>query len=132
MGARVFLRKPKIILLDEATSALDENSQEAVQLALTTLVKESNATVVLVAHRLTTVMNAHSIVVIDKGSVLEQGTHSELVALGGIYASMVEKQTKKMADELDQDVSSNENDKQKSEKKAAIDDINSLLSDHTS
>lgn len=129
--ARVFLRKPKIILLDEATSALDENSQAAVQLALSTLIKESNATVVLVAHRLTTVMNAHSIVVIDKGSVLEQGTHSELVAEGGIYASMVEKQSKKMADELDQDVSSNADKKKKPGKKAAIDDIDSLLDDQT-
>ena len=100
--ARVFLRKPKIILLDEATSALDEHSQEAVQKALSVLITESHATVVLVAHRLSTVMNAHSIVVIDNGRVLEQGTHNELVVQDGIYASMVQKQNKKMTDELDQ------------------------------
>merc|ERR1712038_1180020 len=56
--ARVFLRKPKIILLDEATSALDENSQKAVQSALDLLISESNATVVVVAHRLSTILNA--------------------------------------------------------------------------
>lgn len=100
--ARVFLRKPKIILLDEATSALDEHSQEAVQKALSVLITESHATVVLVAHRLSTVMNAHSIVVIDNGRVLEQGTHNELVVQDGIYASMVQKQNKKLTDELDQ------------------------------
>jgi len=71
--ARVFLRKPRIILLDEATSALDENSQELVQKALDLLIKTSKATVVLVAHRLSTVMNADKICVIDKGKVLEQG-----------------------------------------------------------
>lgn len=101
--ARVFLRKPKIILLDEATSALDEHSQEAVQKALTNLVAECNATVVLVAHRLSTVVNADSICVIDKGQVLEQGNHTELVAKGGIYASMVEKQLKKKDDFIDQE-----------------------------
>jgi ABC-type multidrug transport system fused ATPase/permease subunit len=117
--ARVFLRKPKIILLDEATSALDENSQEAVQQALGNLMAESRATVVLVAHRLSTVVNADSICVIDKGTVLEQGNHAELVAKGGIYASMVEKQLKKKEDMLDQD----------QETKVAADDIDTLLND---
>jgi ABC-type methionine transport system ATPase subunit len=125
--ARVFLRRPKIILLDEATSALDEHSQEAVQKALSNLIAECNATVVLVAHRLSTVVNAHSICVIDKGTVLEQGNHEELLAQGGIYASMVEKQVKKKADLIDQDGKavkggSGENDQ------AAVDDIDSLLS----
>ncbi|OEU07751.1 ATP-binding cassette transporter [Fragilariopsis cylindrus CCMP1102] len=96
--ARVFLRKPKIILLDEATSALDENSQEAVHNALSNLIKESNATVVMVAHRLSTVKNADSICVIDKGQVLEQGTHDELVNKNGIYASMVSKNAQKKGD----------------------------------
>ena len=124
--ARVFLRRPKIILLDEATSALDENSQEAVQSALSTLIAESNATVVLVAHRLSTVVNADSICVIDKGSVLEQGNHEELVAKGGIYASMVEKQLKKKADLLDQE---KEAEGEASKTKRAADDIDSLLAD---
>ena len=102
--ARVFLRKPKIILLDEATSALDENSQEAVQTALGDLIRESQSTVVMVAHRLSTVVNADSICVIDKGRVLEQGNHQELAAkAGGIYASMVSKQLSKHGDLLDQE-----------------------------
>jgi ABC-type multidrug transport system fused ATPase/permease subunit len=102
--ARVFLRKPRIILLDEATSALDENSQEAVQKALAVLIEESQSTVVMVAHRLSTVVNADSICVIDKGRVLEQGNHQELANKpGGIYASMVSKQLSKQGDFLDQE-----------------------------
>jgi len=126
--ARVFLRRPRIILLDEATSALDETSQEAVHKALTNLIAESNATVVLVAHRLSTVVNADSICVIDQGTVLEQGNHDELVAQGGIYASMVEKQVKKKADLLDQE---EEKEEAKSAKKnvAAADDIDALLAE---
>ena len=99
--ARVFLRKPKIILLDEATSALDENSQEAVQKALNTLIAESKATVVVVAHRLSTVMNADSIAVIDQGEVFEQGSHKELIEMNGLYASMVRKQDERSANELE-------------------------------
>jgi ATP-binding cassette subfamily B protein len=103
--ARVFLRKPKIILLDEATSALDETSQEAVQTALADLIRESGSTVVMVAHRLSTVVNADRICVIDRGRVLEQGSHGELLEHhpGGIYASMVAKQLAKRGDLLDQD-----------------------------
>lgn len=120
--ARVFLRKPKIILLDEATSALDENSQDAVQTALSNLIKESNATVVMVAHRLSTVVNADKICVIDKGQVLEQGSHEELANRdGGIYASMVEKQLAKKGDMLDQD--------QEGSKKGSKDSIDALLAD---
>lgn len=130
--ARVFLRRPKIILLDEATSALDENSQEAVHKALSNLIEESQATVVLVAHRLSTVVNADSICVVDQGSVLEQGNHDELVAQGGIYASMVAKQTKKKSDLLEQEkngkVPNNKDDGDK--KKSSLDDIDSLLSEN--
>ena len=127
--ARVFLRRPKIILLDEATSALDENSQEAVQKALTNLIAESNATVVLVAHRLSTVVNADSICVIDKGQVLEQGSHEELVKLGGIYATMVEKQHKKQADALDKKKRDSVGNAKKVTKadETAADDIDALL-----
>ena len=124
--ARVFLRRPRIILLDEATSALDENSQEAVQQALSNLIAESQATVVLVAHRLSTVINADSICVIDKGTVLEQGNHEELVAKGGVYASMVAKQLSKKADLLDQDGRGN---KSKDEKNTAADTIDDLLAE---
>jgi ABC-type multidrug transport system ATPase subunit len=101
----------------------DEVSQEAVQQALATLIAESNATVVLVAHRLSTVVNADSICVIDKGTVLEQGNHEELVAKGGIYACMVEKQLKKKADLIDQDGD------EAQKKKVAADDIDALLAE---
>lgn len=114
--ARVLLRRPKIILLDEATSALDENSQEFVQKALAELIAESKATVVMVAHRLSTVVNADCICVIDKGRVLEQGSHEELLKKkDGIYATMVSKQLSKRADLLDQD------------QKNAVDSVDDLL-----
>jgi len=136
--ARVFLRKPRMILLDEATSALDENSQHAVQQALSQLIAESNSTVVLVAHRLSTVKNADSIVVIDKGVALEQGSHDELVANEhGVYASLVRMHNKKQADELDQEQQQEQqatNNKKKSKRKdngndddKAADDIDALL-----
>ena len=126
--ARVFLRRPKIILLDEATSALDENSQEEVQKALSTLIAESNATVVLVAHRLSTVKTADNIVVIDKGVALEQGNHDELLSQGGIYASMVQKHDKKKADQLDQQQEKHGR-KDDSRHTKSVDDIDSLLDD---
>jgi ABC-type multidrug transport system fused ATPase/permease subunit len=137
--ARVFLRKPKIILLDEATSALDENSQEAVQKALAVLIKESQSTVVMVAHRLSTVINADSICVIDKGRVLEKGSHEELASKpGGIYASMVSKQLSKKGDLLDQEEENLEGDnavpkssasKGKTKRIAVADTIDDLLAD---
>lgn len=127
--ARVFLRRPRIILLDEATSALDENSQEAVQKALGNLIEESNSTVVLVAHRLSTVVNADSICVIDRGSVLEQGNHEELVAKGGVYASLVEKQNKKRVDVLDQETKKHGGIPEQGKENNAVDDIDVLLSE---
>mmetsp|Transcript_4911 Transcript_4911/g.4858 ORF Transcript_4911/g.4858 Transcript_4911/m.4858 type:complete len:496 (+) Transcript_4911:437-1924(+) len=130
--ARVFLRKPKIILLDEATSALDENSQEAVHKALQQLIHESNATVVMVAHRLSTVKNADSICVIDKGQVLEQGNHEELSNKeNGIYASMVSKQLAKKVDLLDQEEEQQQHGEKKKKQKGSIatDSIDALLAD---
>jgi ABC-type multidrug transport system ATPase subunit len=106
---------------------LHENSQEAVQQALSNLIAESHATVVLVAHRLSTVVNADLICVIDKGIVLERGNHEELVAQhGGIYASMVEKQMKKKTDLLNHDGDTDDTDDDPTKKKAA-DDIDALL-----
>ena len=70
------------------------------QKALNVLIAESQATVVVVAHRLSTVMNADSIVVIEQGVALEQGTHDQLVKKNGVYASMVQKQQKIKKNEL--------------------------------
>ena len=98
--ARVFLRKPRILLLDEATSALDAESEARVQEALDKLISSSDLdnckrTIVLVAHRLSTVINADQIAVVQSGKVVELGRHEELVALGGEYAKLVQRQVKK-------------------------------------
>ena len=84
--ARAFYRNPHILILDEATSALDNESEAAVQEALGNLMK--NRTVVVIAHRLTTIRDADNIGVLDNGLLVEQGTHEELMNLGGQYASL--------------------------------------------
>ncbi|KAL5961878.1 ATP-dependent translocase ABCB1 [Taenia solium] len=88
--ARALIRKPTVLLLDEATSALDNKSEKVVQAAFDKACQ--GRTVIMIAHRLTTVRNADRIVVVDRGVVQEMGTHSELLAKGGIYANMLAKQ----------------------------------------
>eukprot|EP01128_Nolandella_sp_AFSM9_P007822 TRINITY_DN4407_c0_g1_i1.p1 TRINITY_DN4407_c0_g1~~TRINITY_DN4407_c0_g1_i1.p1 ORF type:complete len:948 (-),score=189.43 TRINITY_DN4407_c0_g1_i1:48-2849(-) len=93
--ARAFLRKPKLLFLDEATSALDSESEGLVQEAIDKLIAVSKCTVVLVAHRLSTVINADQIAVVDSGQIVEQGTHSDLIQKNGVYASLVQRQIAK-------------------------------------
>ena len=85
--ARSILKNPPILILDEATSALDTESERLVQEALERLME--NRTTVVVAHRLSTIVNADIICVIDNGQIVEQGTHDELLALNGHYARFV-------------------------------------------
>ncbi len=84
--ARVFLKNPKILILDEATSALDNESEHLVQQSLERLAK--GRTTLTVAHRLTTIKNADTILVVTKDGIAESGNHEELVAKDGLYASM--------------------------------------------
>jgi ATP-binding cassette subfamily B protein len=88
--ARALVRNAPILLLDEATSALDAENEGLVQAALATAMR-GRATLVI-AHRLATVLRADRIVVVDKGRVIEQGTHSDLAAAGGLYARLAELQ----------------------------------------
>jgi ATP-binding cassette subfamily B (MDR/TAP) protein 1 len=91
--ARALIRKPSLLLLDEATSALDPESEAAVQEALNELLQHrAGMTTIIIAHRLQTVRNADSIVVIKKGAVVEQGSHAELVRNDqGPYRRMVDR-----------------------------------------
>ena len=82
-----------MLLLDEATSALDAESERAVQDALDALIKECNITVMVVAHRLSTVRDADTICVMKRGVLVEEGSHDELFARdGGVYADLVRRQ----------------------------------------
>jgi len=89
--ARAMIKRPKILLLDEATSNLDTASEQAVQAAIERILK--GRTVLMVAHRLSTVRNADRIFVLDKGTLAESGSHEELMALGGVYKKLWEAQS---------------------------------------
>ena len=89
--ARAVLKNPPIMILDEATSALDTESEKLVQEALENMMK--NRTSIVIAHRLSTIQNADNIVVMQKGEIVEQGTHQELLAKNGMYKRLVEMQS---------------------------------------
>ncbi len=94
--ARALLKNPPILVLDEATSALDAESEEAVQIALEQLVAER--TTFVIAHRLSTVVNADRIIVLKEGRIVESGRHAELMRRNGYYASLVRRQHRGLID----------------------------------
>ena len=89
--ARAVLKNPPIMILDEATSALDTESEKFVQVALENMMQ--NRTSIVIAHRLSTIQKADKIVVMQKGKIVEQGTHDELLALHGTYSKLVTMQS---------------------------------------
>jgi ATP-binding cassette subfamily B protein len=94
--ARLLLKEPSIVILDEATAHLDSESEAAVQRALTAAL--AGRTALVIAHRLSTVRDADQILVLDKGRVVERGTHQELVAVGGLYSELYRTQFADPAD----------------------------------
>jgi ATP-binding cassette, subfamily B, bacterial len=88
--ARVLLKDPRILILDEATSSLDTTSERLVQAALEPLMK--GRTTIAIAHRLSTILSADVIFVVDRGRIVERGTHAELLERGGLYARLYEQQ----------------------------------------
>jgi len=88
--ARAVLRRPKLFILDEATSALDSESESAIQAALEAVMQDT--TTLVIAHRLSTVKRSEQVIVLDKGSVVQQGTHEDLRHQDGLYKQLVEKQ----------------------------------------
>lgn len=94
--ARVILKDPKILILDEATSALDSISENSIQDALEAMMK--GRTSIVIAHRLSTILKADSILVVKGGVIAEQGTHEELLALGGTYRELYETQFRQAID----------------------------------
>ena len=89
--ARAVLKNPPIMILDEATSALDTESEKLVQVALENMMQ--NRTSIVIAHRLSTIQKADKIVVMQKGRIVEQGSHEELTALNGTYNKLVTMQS---------------------------------------
>jgi len=89
--ARTILKNPKIIMLDEATSALDGETEQKIQSKLISGKFGQDRTLLIIAHRLSTITHADQIIVLNAGTVVERGTHQELLALNGRYAAMWEK-----------------------------------------
>jgi len=121
--ARSIISEPKILLLDEATSALDPNSEAIVQRALDEASK--SRTTIVIAHKLKTIRDADNIVVMGKGSILEQGTHDDLVARGGTYSTLVK------AQDLSPHAATKDNDSSEEDNSAALKERQSLAKTRT-
>lgn len=97
--ARLFVRNPGLLILDEATSSLDSESEALVQNALDKLMK--GRTSIIIAHRLSTIINSDNIIVMDKGRIVESGTHVELLTKNGRYAELYHKQFKEVLEQIE-------------------------------
>ena len=86
------MKNSKILVFDEATSALDAESENEVQSAIDNIVKEKRVTIIIIAHRLSTIKKAHYILFMNKGQIIEQGTHKELTELNGEYRKLFQRQ----------------------------------------
>jgi len=89
--ARALLRKPELLILDEATSSLDSESELLIQQSIEKVAQDT--TILIVAHRLSTVINADYVYVLKKGRIVEEGTYSQLYSMNGYFTNMVESQT---------------------------------------
>src|SRR5499426_170776 len=124
--ARTILKAPPILLLDEATSALDSHTEKDIQDALEQV--SENRTTLVIAHRLSTIVDAEEIIVLDEGVIVERGNHHQLLAKGGLYASMWNRQREaeaareKLAEIGDEVVAPNRNPPQVEEEEVAVED----------
>lgn len=94
--ARALIRNPKILILDEATSSLDSESEHLVQAAMDQAARAQGRTTLTIAHRLSTIVNADVIYIMDRGRIVEAGTHEELIALKGRYYELARQQELEM------------------------------------
>ena len=95
--ARAIIKKPKVLLLDEATSALDNESERVVQAALDEIMTKQKRTTIVIAHRLSTIRGADKIAVLDKGTVVEEGTYDELLTTGGLFSMLAKNREEMLA-----------------------------------
>ena len=99
--ARTLLKNPPLLIFDEATSALDSKSERAIQHELDSIARER--TTLIIAHRLSTVVHAEQIIVMDRGRIVERGTHAELLRAGGLFSQMWALQQQRAAEPLAND-----------------------------
>lgn len=86
--ARIFLKKPRVLILGEATSALDNTSEKLVQAEIEKMMQECGTTVISIAHRLTTLRNCDEIIVMDQGRIVQRGSYAALESMPGIFRDM--------------------------------------------
>jgi ATP-binding cassette, subfamily B, bacterial len=103
--ARALLIDPQILILDEATSSVDSTTEKEIQKALDNLVK--GRTTIAIAHRLSTLRKADRLIVLDKGQIIEQGGHDQLMALEGVYRRMYDTQARQAMDAVDAELGVN-------------------------